>query len=88
MKLTEDLKGIDKKLLVEAGGEINRSLLDKIAKSAGNIRSAKIKGTILSADIKRTFKDERYDIIFAGAIVNKKNIVRNGANFYAENDPG
>ena len=72
MKLKEDLKDIDNKLLVKAGEEINKSLLDKIARSAGNIRSVKIKDTILSADIKRTFKDERYNIIFAGDIVNKK----------------
>ncbi len=72
MKLNKNLKSIDNKLLAKAGEEINKSLLDKIARSAGHIRYVKIKDTILSADIKRTFKDERYNIIFAGDIVNKK----------------
>ncbi len=72
MRLNEDLKSIDNKLLVKAGEEINKSLLDRLAGSPGNIRYVKIENTILAGDIKRAFKDKRYNIIFAGDIVNKK----------------
>lgn len=43
MKLKEDLKSLDNRLLVKAGEEINKSFLDRLARSAGKIRYAKMK---------------------------------------------
>jgi len=80
----EDLKSIDNKLLVKAGEKINKPLLDRLVRSAGDIHYVKIKGTILFKDIERTFEDERYKIIFAGDIVNKKILSIMGQNSLPE----
>jgi HD-GYP domain-containing protein (c-di-GMP phosphodiesterase class II) len=72
VKLKKDLKSIDNKLLVKAGEEINKAVLRRIARSAGNIYYIRIKDTIVAKHFKRAFKDERYKIILSPESANEK----------------
>lgn len=72
MKLETDLYAIDKKLLVKAGDEISRKVLNKIASLSGEIRYVPIKDKWIMKDLLKTFKDKRYANILYPPETNSK----------------
>lgn len=64
MQLENDLYGIDKRFIIEAGHIINRGTLKNIAGLSEHIRYVSIKDTRLMNDLIQAFKDKRYTNIF------------------------
>ena len=64
MQLENDLYGIDKRFIIEAGHIINSGTLKNIAGLSEHIRYVSIKDTRLMNDLIQAFKDKRYTNIF------------------------
>jgi len=64
MQLENDLYGIDKRFIIEAGHIINSGTLKNIAGLSEHIRYVSIKDTRLMNDLIQAFKDKRYKNIF------------------------
>jgi HD-GYP domain-containing protein (c-di-GMP phosphodiesterase class II) len=64
MQLENDLYGIDKRFIIEAGHIINSGTLNNIAGLSEHIRYVSIKDTRLMNDLIQAFKDKRYTNIF------------------------
>lgn len=72
MKIENDLYDINKKLIIEAGQVINRSVLEKIASLTDRIRYLQIKESPLMKDILESLDDERYSHILYPPETNQK----------------
>jgi HD-GYP domain-containing protein (c-di-GMP phosphodiesterase class II) len=72
MQLENDLYGIDKRFIIEAGHIINSGTLKNIAGLSEHIRYVSIKDTRLMNDLIQAFKDKRYTNIFYPPETNMK----------------
>jgi len=61
----QDIRSIDNRLLVRAGGHITKQLLAKIASADKNISYIAIKKTAIASDIQKVFNDPRYSVMLS-----------------------
>ncbi|HON59932.1 MAG TPA: HD domain-containing phosphohydrolase [Smithella sp.] len=78
MFLENDLRAIDKKLLIQAGEKITRKKLEHVSGMPGKITYQPVKDTWLMNDLILTFNDKRYTNILYPQDINQK-IIRSAS---------